>query len=270
MVTFVPTPIGNIEDLTFRALKTLQNAQTIFCEDSRVAKKLLLLLSQKFNTSFNIKKFIPLHSHNETRVLSNIDKSIFEQNVVYMSDAGMPSISDPGSAFIRYCQDNKIEYDILPGANAALLGFVNSGFGDKEFLFFGFLPHKGADRERELNRALYSGYTTILYESPHRVAKLINEIALIEPDRELSVIKEATKLHQTKYRLTAKELNSKIEEINLKGEWCIVIKAGEKIDSSINLSDIKNLDIPKKQKAKLLAKATGKSTKECYNQLLRQ
>ncbi len=268
MVTFVPTPIGNIEDITFRALKVLENAQILFCEDSRVAKKLLLLLSQKFDTNFNIEKFIPLHSHNEKKVLSNIDKEIFEKNVVYMSDAGMPSISDPGSALVLYCQENDIEYDVLPGANAVLLSFVNSGFGDKEFLFLGFLPHKGKDRERELDKALYSGYTTVLYESPHRIEKLINEITLIEPTRELFAIKEATKLYQTKFHYTAKELNEKFKSSNLRGEWCVVIKAGEKSDSSMALNDIKNLNIPKRDKAKLLSKATGQSVKECYNELL--
>ena len=136
MVTFVPTPIGNIEDLTFRSLRTLQNAQIVFCEDSRVAKKLLSLLSQKFDTSFNIEKFIPLHSHNEDRVLSNIDKTIFEKNIVYMSDAGMPCISDPGTELVRFCRQNSIKYEILTGANAGLVAIAGSGFSDKEFLFF--------------------------------------------------------------------------------------------------------------------------------------
>ena len=267
MVTFIPTPIGNLEDITYRALTKLQKAQIIFCEDSRVTKRLLSLLSQKFDIKFNIENFIPLHSHNELEVLAKIDKAIFQKEVVYMSDAGMPCISDPGIELVRFCRQNLIKYEILTGANAGLVAIAGSGF-DKEFLFFGFLPHKGKEREMKLNEALFSGYNTILYESPKRVEKLLNEIAEIEPTRLIYAIKEISKLHETSFLSQAQELKNSFKNINLKGEWSIVIKAGIKIRNKITLQDITPLNLPKKIKAKLIAKVTGKPIKECYDELI--
>ncbi len=268
MVTFVPTPIGNLEDITHRAVNSLLKAQIIFCEDSRVTKKLLSLLSQKFNLSFEVEKFIPLHSHNESQVLASIPKSIFEKEIVYMSDAGMPCISDPGIKLVQYCQQNFIEYEVLAGANAGLVAIAGSGFSDKEFLFFGFLPHKGKDRDEKLNEILFCGYNTILYESPKRVVKLIDEISKIEPTRTIYMIKEISKLHQKSFLATADELKDILAKADLRGEWSVVIKAGVKNSLKITLQDLSSLDIPKKSKAKLISKLTGQSVKECYNQLV--
>ncbi len=268
MVTFVPTPIGNLEDISYRAIKTLQKAKIIFCEDSRVTKKLFLLLSQKFNLSFNPDKFIPMHSHNEKELLSTIDKTIFDKDVVYVSDAGMPGISDPAYHLIKFCQQNSIKYDILPGANASLLAFVGSAFSEKEFLFIGFLPHKGEERSKKLREVMSSGYVTILYEAPHRIKKLIEEITLIDPDRRIYGIKEATKLYQKSFLEKSSLLMEIFKESNLKGEWTLVIDRGERVKKlSLSLEEILNLPLPKKEKAKLLAKITNKTTKEWYKEL---
>ena len=113
-----------------------------------------------------------MHSHNEKHVLSSLDVNIFNENVGYLSDAGMPGISDPGSALVRFCQEKKIAYEILPGANAALLAYVTSGIATHQFLFYGFLPHKGTERHHGLLEALNAPYATLLYESPHRIEKL--------------------------------------------------------------------------------------------------
>jgi len=268
LLHFIPTPIGNLEDISIRSLSLLSEATTVFCEDTRVAKRLIYLLEEKHQISFKPKNYISMHSHNEKRVLESLDLSIFDENVVYMSDAGMPCVSDPGCELVKYLQKHGLEYEVVPGANAALLAYAASGFCHKEFLFFGFLPHKGKDREQKLQEVLNSSYVSILYESPHRIYKLIEELAKFAPQREIFIIKEATKMHEFKLRATAKEIASKFDTINQKGEWVVVIDAQKSEGSQITLEDITSLKLPKKEASKLIAKLTGKSPKECYSQLI--
>ena len=269
MLTLLPTPIGNIEDITLRALRVLEEADIILCEDTRVAKKLLHLLSDRYSLKYNIKKFISLHSHNEFETINSFDKNFFDQNIVYMSDAGMPCISDPGALLVQYCIENSIEYTVLPGPSAFATAYAGSGFLDKEFLFFGFLPHKGKERQEQLQKALNESYPVIIYESPHRLEKLLDELAKNIPDRVIVAAKEITKKYEHYFKGKANELKEQISGSLLKGEWVIIISADktQNINSSITTQDIQLLDIPPKQKAKLLAKLTGKSVKECYLQL---
>lgn len=268
MLHLIPTPIGNLEDISMRSLRLLSSCQVIFCEDTRVTKKLINLLTIRYDLKTNIQKYISLHSHNEKYVLSEIDMSIFDDDVAYMSDAGMPCISDPGCYLIEFCRTNNIEYDVLPGANALTLAYASSGFCQSRFLFYGFLPHKGDDRESELEKAMFSGFVTILYESPHRLLKLIEQICNIDENREIFLIKEATKIYQKTYKNTAKEIFNELQNQTIKGEWVVVLNSDTKSEGSVTLDDIASLDIPKKQKAKLLSKITGKSTKDCYNELI--
>lgn len=269
MLTLVPTPIGNIADISLRAMSALGEADTLLCEDTRVTKKLLHLLAERYSlqTKEN-QKFISIHSHNENDFIAALEPSFFEQNVVYVSDAGMPGVSDPGIALVRYCIEHSLEYDILPGANALLTAYVGSGFLDTKMLFLGFLNHKGSERESGLNEALYSGYTTILYESPHRLEKLLKEIHENEPNRPICCAKELSKKFQNYFHGTAGEILAKLDG-NYKGEWVVVISAGERQNSSsITQNDILELDLPKKVQAKLIAKITGENTKACYQRLL--
>ena len=268
MLHFVPTPIGNLEDITFRSLRLLESAKIIFCEDTRVTKRLFHLLKTKHEINPKVEQFISLHSHNEKEILKELSPAMFDDIVLYVSDAGMPAVSDPGCSLVEYCQHYGVEYDVLPGANAALLAYASSGFCDTKFLFFGFLPHKGNDRQDKLNEALFNGYVTVLYESTHRILKLIDQICDITPQRELFLIKEATKLHQKTFRGEAKEIKNSLKEQNIKGEWVVVIKADKKEIGTITVDEILKLDLPKKQAAKMIAKITGKSPKECYNNLL--
>ena len=164
MLLFVPTPIGNLDDISKRAFLALNDAEIVFCEDTRVTKKLLNLLNIPLN-----KEFISLHSHNEDKVLSKLDpQTLKSKNCVYVSDAGMPGISDPGSKLVKFAQKHNIPYSVIPGANAALTAFVASGF-EGDFCFHAFLPHKGKEREEKLKEILNSGKIAILYESPHRI-----------------------------------------------------------------------------------------------------
>ncbi len=267
MLTLVPTPIGNIGDISLRTMEVFSEADVLLCEDTRVTKKLLNLLKERYDLTTKDPRFIALHSHNEHHFIETLEASFFEQNVVYASDAGMPGISDPGQALIRYCIDHAVEYDILPGANAALTAFVASGFVTTQMLFFGFLPHKGGDRKKALNEALYNGYTTVLYESPHRLEKMLKEIAEEAPQRRLFLAKELSKKYQHYYHGTASELLALLAG-GIKGEWVVVIEAGEQQQGGFSEKDVLALDIPKKAAAKLIAKITGEHPKACYQRLL--
>ncbi len=269
MLSLVPTPIGNIGDISLRAIEALSEADTLLCEDTRVTKKLIHILKERYNTSFKEnQEFISLHSHNEQSFVEKLDPSFFEQNVVYASDAGMPGVSDPGGALVVYCIAHNLQYDVLPGANAVLTAFVASGFCETQMLFFGFLDHKGNSRLAGLQKALFNGFTTVLYESPHRLEKLLLEIAQEAPQRELFLAKELSKKYQHYFRGTAKEL---LEEIgsNIRGEWVVVIRKSEThSESAISERDIMSLDLPKKVQAKLINKITGENIKEIYQRLL--
>lgn len=269
MLILVPTPIGNIGDISLRAIDALSQADILLCEDTRVTKKLIHILKERYNTAFKEnQKFISLHSHNEKDFVEKLEPSFFEQNIVYASDAGMPGISDPGQSLVRYCIDYSVNYDVLPGANAVLTAFVASGFVQTQMLFFGFLDHKGNSRNSGLQEALHNGYTTVLYESPHRLEKLLLEINKEESKRNIFLAKELTKKFQNYFHGTAKEI---LEELNgnYKGEWVVVIQASEiHANSAISQNDILDLDLPKKTQAKLISKITGENTKVCYQRLL--
>lgn len=270
MLTLVPTPIGNIGDISLRAIEALSEADTLLCEDTRVTKKLIHILKERYATSFKEnQEFISLHSHNEHSFVEKLEPSFFEKNVVYASDAGMPGVSDPGQALVSYCLQNGVKYDVLPGANAVLTAFVASGFIETQMLFFGFLDHKGSSRSAGLQKALHNGFTTILYESPYRLEKLLLEIAKEAPKRELFLAKELTKKYQTYLRGNAKELLDQLGK-NIKGEWVVVIKgSARQSDSAISENDILELELPKKVQAKLINKITGENIKEIYQRLLK-
>ena len=267
MLSLVPTPIGNISDISLRSLDVLSTAHTILCEDTRVTKKLIHLLKERHNLTTSEPQFLSLHSHNESDFISKLTPEFFNQNVVYVSDAGMPGISDPGQMLISYCLDHGIGYDVLPGANAVLTAFVASGFVQTKMLFFGFLPHKGNDRSAALQEALFNGYTTVLYEAPTRLEKLLSEIAVAAPERNVFLAKELTKKFQRFYRGKATDLISQMDK-EIRGEWVVVIEASEGKSSSLSEQDILSLDIPKKAASKLIAKITGENPKECYQRLL--
>ncbi|MDR0761911.1 MAG: 16S rRNA (cytidine(1402)-2'-O)-methyltransferase [Campylobacteraceae bacterium] len=269
MLYFIPTPIGNLEDVTLRSLRLLLSIQTIFCEDTRVAKKLIRLLKERFSSFENDieQRFIPLHSHNEQDIINSLNINDFlSSDIAYISDAGMPCISDPGTLLVQFAQKNGIPYEILPGANAALLALAASGFAGKNFYFHGFLPHKKEARMDELREILPLECNIVLYESTHRILQLSCELAELAPQRVIYLIKEATKMYETHYKCTASELMQQLKKANLNGEWAVVIeKSEQKKGGILNESDILPLLLPPKQKAKLLAKLTGKSVKEWYD-----
>lgn len=269
MLTFVPTPIGNPQDITLRAIKTFEKATLFLCEDTRQTKRLLRLLEERFSMTYPQAEFYSFNEHNGQERLDELGSTLEDREVVYVSDAGMPVISDPGQLLVEYAQTHHIKYDVLPGASAVTTAYAASGFEEGKFLFYAFLPHKGKERMEHLSEAMNNGYNTVLYESPHRLEKLLDEIALIDGERELFLAKELSKKYQTYYRGTAGTLKNILKTLTIRGEWVVVIKAKDVTERTLSFSQVLQLDLPPKPKAKLLAQLSDKSVKEWYQTLIR-
>jgi 16S rRNA (cytidine1402-2'-O)-methyltransferase len=268
MITFIPTPIGNPQDITIRAMKLFEKATLFLCEDTRQTKRLLRLLEERFDMTYPEAVFYSFNEHNGQERVDALGSTFVEQEVVYVSDAGMPVISDPGQLLVAYAQEHNLKYDVLPGASAVTTAYAASGFEEGKFLFYAFLPHKGKERATALDAAMNNGYNTVLYESPHRLEKLLNEIEDLDENRELFLAKEISKKYQNYYRGTAKELNICFKELTIRGEWVVVIKAKRSSEKSLSFTEVLKLELPPKPKAKLLAQLSDKSVKEWYNELI--
>ena len=267
MLTFIPTPIGNPQDITIRAMKLFEKAELFLCEDTRQTKRLLRLLEERFDMAYPDAQFYSFNEHNGEERLEEFGSSLGEKEVVYVSDAGMPIISDPGQILVAYAQAHNLPYDVLPGASAVTTAYAASGFEEGKFLFYAFLPHKGKERSSALSEAMSNGYNTVLYEAPHRLEKLLNEILILDENREIFLAKEISKKYQRYYRGTAKSLNEEFKELTIRGEWVVIIKAQKSKEKSLSFTEVLSLDMPPKIKAKLLAQLSDKSVKEWYNEL---
>ena len=222
VLNIVPTPIGNLEDITLRSLDTLKNSDYILCEDTRVSKKLL----NKYNIEVQLVSF---HSFNEHKTVQKHINQILDGKVVSLiSDAGTPSISDPGFLIVRESIKNNIEINCLPGATALIPAIVNSGLSSERFVFEGFLPTKKG-RNKRIKNLVDEKRSIVIYESPKRILKLINDLkGLLGEDRKASISRELSKIYQENIRGTLKELYDKLENINIKGEFVIVIDGKKK------------------------------------------
>jgi 16S rRNA (cytidine1402-2'-O)-methyltransferase len=220
-LVLVPTPIGNLEDITLRSIRILREADLIFSEDTRVTKKLLDHLGIT-------KKCLPFHAHNEHRFLEKSIEMI--QNATYavlVSDAGTPGISDPGFLLVRACIQNGIEVECLPGPTAFVPALVASGFPCDKFVFEGFLPHKKG-RQTRLKFLAGDDRTIILYESPHRLLKTLEQMTEhFELTREICVVREISKLFETYHRGQLHEIHTYFKQNSPKGEIVILIKGKE-------------------------------------------
>jgi len=268
MITFIPTPIGNPQDITIRAMRLFEKATLFLCEDTRQTKRLLRLLEERFDMTYPEAEFVSFNEHNGAARIEEFSSVFSEKEIVYVSDAGMPVISDPGQLLVAYCQAEGLKYDVLPGASAVTTAYAASGFEEGKFLFYAFLPHKGKERASALSEAMGNGYNTVLYESPHRLEKLLHEILAEDEERELFLAKEISKKYQNYYRGTAKELNEIFKELTIRGEWVVVISAKKSSEKSLSFAEVLKLDLPPKPKAKLLAQLSDKSVKEWYETLI--
>ena len=217
VLNIVPTPIGNLEDITLRSLDTLKNSDYILCEDTRVSKKLL----NKYNIEVQLVSF---HSFNEHKtVQKHINQILDGKAVSLISDAGTPSISDPGFLIVRESIKNNIEINCLPGATALIPAIVNSGLSSERFVFEGFLPSKKG-RNKRIKNLVEEKRSIVIYESPKRILRLLNDlVSFFGEGRNASISRELSKIYQENIRGTLKELYDEFENKNVKGEFVIVI-----------------------------------------------
>jgi len=213
----VPTPIGNLKDMTYRAVDILKNADIILAEDTRTSSRLL----NHYSIDRKLQSF---HMHNEHHKLEDILKELQSGSLIaVISDAGTPGISDPGFLLVRESIAKGIDVFCLPGATALIPAIIQSGFPTDRFVFEGFLPHKKG-RKTKLEALAEENRTIVLYESPHRILKTLNQFLLyFNEDRKISVVRELTKKFETQFRGSIKESIEYYTENKPKGEFVISI-----------------------------------------------
>ena len=217
MLYVVATPIGNLDDITLRAIEALKSADVVAAEDTRRSGMLL--------KHFEIKKpFISYHEHNEaTRTLQLVERLARGENIALVTDAGTPGLSDPGLRLIRECIKRELPFTIVPGASSILAALIGSGFSTEKFFFGGFLPVKPGQRERQLQGAADREETSIFFESPYRLTKTLAACIDIMPERQLCVARELTKKFEEFRRAVASELLAHYQAHPPKGEIVLVI-----------------------------------------------
>ena len=214
----IPTPIGNLEDITLRALRILKEVNIVLAEDTRTSRKLF----SHYDIDTNL---APFHMHNEHKVLQKwIDRIKSGETIALVSDAGTPAISDPGFLLVRECVKNDIEVDCLPGATAFVPALVNSGLPSDKFVFEGFLPVKKG-RQTRLKLLSEEERTIVFYESPHRIVKTLSLFCeYFGEDRKVSVSREISKMFEETKRGSAKEVMEYFEQKKPKGEFVIIVE----------------------------------------------
>lgn len=268
----VATPIGNLEDITLRAIKTLEQVDIIAAEDTRHTLKLL--------NHLNISKpMISYHRHNEEIKTDELINKLLEgKNVALVSDAGTPVISDPGEEIVKKCLENEIKVIPVPGACAAITALIASGIDAKEFTFLGFLPLNKKNRKEKLEQIAKGENTIILYEAPHKLSQTLEELSTITEKRKIVLAKELTKIHESYVTGTAEELKNKVQQP--KGEYVIVIEKNEKtakqeqkellnqlsVEEHYKYYEKKGLD--KKEIIKRIAKDRNVSKNEIYKEFI--
>ena len=232
----VPTPIGNLDDMTYRSVKVLEEVAVIFSEDTRVTLNLLQFFGIK-------KKLIALHDHNEDTVRDKVLEYLEnDEDVAIVTDRGTPIISDPGFKTVEYVSKKGYNVVALPGATAFVPALITSGIAPEPFMFYGFLNSNDNKRKKELEELSDNKCTMIFYEAPHRIKKTLDLMLEVFGDRNISVARELTKKFETIYRGKISELKSIIPE---KGEFVIIAEGSSdnNIDESLSMVDAVNLYI---------------------------
>ena len=265
----VSTPLGNLKDITLRALETLKECDLILCEDTRHSKVLL--------DHYAIKK--PLksyHKFNETEKLEEILTLLSQgSNIALITDAGTPCIQDPGAILVKACHANKLPVTAIPGASALTMALSLCAEDKGPFQFVGFFPKKQqALKEALLTTLDYKGHSAA-YVAPHDVLDVLEMLVSLEPHREIFLIKELTKLHETSYSGTANSVFESLKQASIKGEFVLVIKQGLEKNPYTDLSPEEHVaylekafNLPKKEALKLAAKQRGVSKRDLYSLLM--
>lgn len=264
----VPTPIGNLADITFRSVDVLKKVTLIGAEDTRNSKKIL--------NHYNIETpMISYHKFNERkRVDQLIGKLQNGEDIAIISDAGTPGISDPSNIIITEAINCNLKIEVLPGATAFIPALVASGLNCERFQFVGFLPEKNKTREKLLENIKSNENTLIFYEAPHKLQKFFQRLYDHLGDRKIAIVREISKIYETHYRTTIKNIIKEPEQIVKKGEFVIVVEGSKK--SNISDSDLKDKLIKllkngetKKTAVKLVSNETGEQKNRIYQLVLK-
>ena len=269
----VGTPIGNLGDMTYRAVETLEKVDFICAEDTRVSAKLL--------NYFEIKTpLVSYHEHNAAQVGSGIcDRIAAGENAAIITDAGMPCISDPGELLVKMCAERGIKVEVVPGPSAVVSALAISGLGTKNFQFEGFLSVTKKQRNEHLAAVKNSTRTLIFYEAPHKLLNTLEDMLKFLGDRKISLCRELTKMHEEVIRTTLSQAVEMYREVKPKGEFVLVIEganeselsAAETIDEALaQVRALVDKGMRGADACKEIAKATGFSKGELYTKLLEQ
>jgi len=263
----VATPIGNLDDITYRAVKTLKAVDAVAAEDTRHSLKLLSALGIQ-------KPLISYWSENEKarseEVLASLRAGF---SVALISDAGTPGISDPGSVLIRKAIDEGVEVIPIPGPSAAIAALSVSGLPTEEFTFIGFLPAKGGQRRKRLQQLVLEERTLVFYEAPHRILEMVHDLFEIFGDRQALVMREISKLHEQVFRGTLSQVLAQLGKSTIAGEYVVAV-AGmvkEAVPVDVALQEVLALmkkGLGRKEAAKRVAESYGLSKKELYDKSL--
>ncbi|WP_294349127.1 16S rRNA (cytidine(1402)-2'-O)-methyltransferase [uncultured Clostridium sp.] len=263
-IYLVPTPIGNLKDMTLRGLEVLQSVDIVAAEDTRQSLKLL--------NHFEIKKpLISYHQHNEQGKSEDILEMVREgKSIAIVTDAGTPGVSDPGAIIVQKCIENNIEFEVLPGATAITTALVYSGLDTTKFLFRGFISRETKERKILFDEIRNSKESLIFYESPHRLLSTLNLLHTELGNRKIAVCRELTKLHEEIRRGSLEEIINYFSERSIKGEFVLVVegKQQEQIDrenkekwEELSIEDhirlLMNEGLNKKESIKKVAKDRG-------------
>lgn len=269
MLYLVATPIGNLKDISQRAIEVIGDCAVVACEDTRRTIKLL--------NAYNIKKkLIIYHRHNEREAGEQLLQLAREgNNICLVSDAGCPGISDPGEYLVKLFYENQMEVSVIPGANAALSALVLSGLSTEKFVFEGFLPStkkRRVDRLKEMNT---EKRTMIFYEAPHRIYKCLADMAKVFGDeRNAAAVKEITKVYEKAFRGTLKNLTDEFEGKEQKGEFVIIVEGGEGPVQEIPEKSVEDTyaeliagGTDRKEALRIIAKQNNMSRRDVYSKI---
>lgn len=269
----VGTPIGNLEDITLRALRILKEVDVIAAEDTRHTVKLL--------NHFEIKKhLLAYHQHNEQSGSEKLLELLAEgKDIALVSDAGMPIISDPGSVIVSRCNEAGIPVEVVPGPNAGLCALVLSGIDARAFTFMGFLGKQNKEIRGGIEKIAVSENTVILYETPHRLVKTLEAMVQVIPDRKMSISREITKKYEETRMGTVQEHLDWYSENPPKGEFVLVIEGGDGLSSDSqdltalsldeHMTHYKDQGMGEKEAMKQVARDRGVSKRDIYNLIKR-
>jgi 16S rRNA (cytidine1402-2'-O)-methyltransferase len=263
----VATPIGNLEDTSARAIRTLKEVRLIAAEDTRHTAKLL----RHFEITTATTSY---YDHNKGQKLSAVLNALDQGDVALVSDAGTPGLNDPGYLLVSAALDAGHEVSIIPGPSAPVAALVISGLPTNRFLYLGYLPRKSGERKKSIEEVKQLPYTLIFFETPHRMAEALEDLQTILGDRKIAVAGELTKMYEEIFRGRISEAQEHFSAHPARGEYTLVIEgqskaAGRWTEDELNaaLTASLDLDIPPSQLARQLAKQSGWSRREVYNRL---